>query len=149
MSVRSLARQQAYFQQYHSESIYQSFAHKMAAKAGWHRNYVTVHPMYMACTFVVSKPSASCCVACSVDRHIASAHTVYLAVALAALIRSSGIPRVPSMNASCRSPPSLQCSCSVSAVIASLAPSVRPSVVKPFSSVRACTDLHECQCQRQ
>ena len=61
---------------------------------------------------------------------------MYLAVASAALIRSSGIPRVPSMNASCRSPLSLQCSCSVSAVIASLAPSVRPSVRREAILVR-------------
>ena len=42
MSVWSLARQQSVFQQYHSENIYRSFTHKMAAKASWHQNYVTV-----------------------------------------------------------------------------------------------------------
>ena len=42
MSVRSLARQQSVFQQYHSENIYRSFTHKMAAKACWRRDYVTV-----------------------------------------------------------------------------------------------------------
>ena len=42
MSVRSLSCQQSVFQRYHSENIYESFTHKMAAKASWHRNYVTV-----------------------------------------------------------------------------------------------------------
>ena len=41
MSVRSLARQQSVFQRHHCENIYESFAHKMATKASWHRNYVT------------------------------------------------------------------------------------------------------------
>ena len=43
MSVSSLACQQSVFQRYHTENIInQSFTHKMAAKASWHWNYVTV-----------------------------------------------------------------------------------------------------------
>ena len=42
MSVWSIARQQSIFQQYHSENIYQSFTHKMAAKLR------DCHPMYTA-----------------------------------------------------------------------------------------------------
>ena len=55
MSVWSLARQQSVFQHCHSENIYQSSAYKMAAKASWHRNYVTVSlcihwlPWYRRC----------------------------------------------------------------------------------------------------
>jgi len=42
MSVWSLTCRQSVFQWYHSENIYKSFTHKMAAKASWHWNYVTV-----------------------------------------------------------------------------------------------------------
>ena len=43
MSVWSLACQQSVFHRYHSEKkIYGSFTCKMAAKASWHWNYVTV-----------------------------------------------------------------------------------------------------------
>ena len=43
MSVWSLGCQQSIFRRYHSEKkIYWSFAHKMAAKASWQWNYVTV-----------------------------------------------------------------------------------------------------------
>jgi len=48
LSVRSLACPRSVLQRYHSEKHisefypYRSFTHKMAAKASWHRNYVTV-----------------------------------------------------------------------------------------------------------
>jgi len=42
MCVWSLACQQNIFQLCHSENIWESFTHKMAAKASWHWNYVTV-----------------------------------------------------------------------------------------------------------
>jgi len=42
MSVWSLAGNKAYFSSITAKNIYQSFTHKMAAKASWHWNYVTV-----------------------------------------------------------------------------------------------------------
>ena len=42
MSVWSLACQKTYFSDITVKNIYQSFTHKMSAKASWHRNYVTV-----------------------------------------------------------------------------------------------------------
>jgi len=49
MSAWSLACQQSVFRRYHSENIYQSFTHKMTAKASWHWNYVTVI-LYIVCS---------------------------------------------------------------------------------------------------
>jgi len=43
MSVWSLSCQQSVFQRYITvKNIFESFTHKMATKASWHRNYVTV-----------------------------------------------------------------------------------------------------------
>jgi len=42
MSVWSLACRQSVFQWHHSEKHLSEFTHKMAAKASWHWNYVTV-----------------------------------------------------------------------------------------------------------
>jgi len=56
MSVWSLACRQSVFQWYHSEDIYQSFTHKMAARASWHWNYVTV----TLCITVEQKFNADC-----------------------------------------------------------------------------------------
>jgi len=48
MSVWSLSRQRSVFQRYHSENIYQSFTHKMAAKASWHR-ITSLSPYVLLC----------------------------------------------------------------------------------------------------
>jgi len=39
----------AYFSDVTVKNIYESFTHKMAAKASWHRNYVTVTPYVYFC----------------------------------------------------------------------------------------------------
>ena len=53
-SVWSLACQQRVFQLYHSENISKSFTHKMAAKASWNWNYVTVlHRDYVTVTLCI------------------------------------------------------------------------------------------------
>jgi len=41
-SVLITSRQQSVVQRYHGENIYESFTNKMAMKASWHRNYLTV-----------------------------------------------------------------------------------------------------------
>jgi len=43
-----------YFSDITVNNIYQSFTHKMAATASWHRNYVTVTLCILQCDWTVS-----------------------------------------------------------------------------------------------
>ena len=57
MSVRSLQlANKAYFSDITVKNVYQSFTHKMAAKASWHRNYVTVTLCIVQC-YILSSTS--------------------------------------------------------------------------------------------